>query len=152
MQTYTYRSYGVLLWELFTLGEAPYPDYEAGPEFIKALLHDQIRLSRPLRAPEELYRRVMAECWAEDATVRPHFERIAEVFASIVGVDRRHLPTLESAASTSTSTSPSSKRQPVIDNQLYWMHSDTNGGIVDNDTDVHGYLLAVPTPKLKTKK
>ena len=142
------RSYGVLLWELFTLGEAPYPDYEAGPEFINALLRDQIRLPRPNGAPEEIFDRVMSECWNEDPMSRPHFECIAEIFSGLVVVDRRHLPTLESA-----SRSSSLKRQrPVIDNQLYWMQSDSNGGTVDNDTDVHGYLLTVPRSKPKTKK
>jgi serine/threonine protein kinase len=46
-------SYGVLLWELFSLGRVPYPDIQPGHQLCR-LLEDGHRLDRPERATAEL--------------------------------------------------------------------------------------------------
>ncbi len=60
------RSYGVLLWELFSLGQSPYPHLEAGPEFIEAILDRGERLRKPEYASESIFIQIMNQCWADE--------------------------------------------------------------------------------------
>ena len=47
-------SFGVLMWELFTLGETPYPTQPLDPTFVTHLKEGH-RLGRPMNAPSEMY-------------------------------------------------------------------------------------------------
>ncbi|XP_042338233.1 platelet-derived growth factor receptor beta-like, partial [Plectropomus leopardus] len=47
-------SYGVLLWEIFSLGGSPYPDVPMTQEFYSSL-KSGYRMSRPEHAPEDMY-------------------------------------------------------------------------------------------------
>uniref|UniRef100_A0A3P9DGX2 receptor protein-tyrosine kinase n=1 Tax=Maylandia zebra TaxID=106582 RepID=A0A3P9DGX2_9CICH len=64
-------SYGVLLWEIFSLGCSPYPDLPMTQEFYSALKRGY-RMSRPDHAPEDMYD-VMKRCWEEKPQSRPSF-------------------------------------------------------------------------------
>lgn len=69
-------SYGVLLWELLTRGDIPYPDVEDWK--MKDYLKVGYRLPRPEHCPPEVYS-VMKECWVEDPKSRPTFEEILKL-------------------------------------------------------------------------
>ncbi|CAG7718410.1 unnamed protein product [Allacma fusca] len=69
-------SYGVLLWEIFSLGKLPYPQYNYNEDFVKAL-ENGIRLHRPEYASDLLYENIMTPCWNEDPTKRPMFCNIS---------------------------------------------------------------------------
>ncbi|KAK2827899.1 hypothetical protein Q5P01_018933 [Channa striata] len=64
-------SYGVLLWEIFSLGGNPYPDLPMTQEFYCALKRGY-RMGRPEHAPHSMYE-VMKSCWEQDPQSRPLF-------------------------------------------------------------------------------
>ncbi|ELT89076.1 hypothetical protein CAPTEDRAFT_135177, partial [Capitella teleta] len=63
-------SYGVLLWEIFSLGGNPYPSVPV--EMLFDLLRDGHRMERPLHSSLEIYN-LMLECWHENPGQRPSF-------------------------------------------------------------------------------
>lgn len=68
-------SYGVLLWELFSLGCSPYPDLPLTQEFCSALKRGH-RMTRPEHAPQDMYE-LMRQCWDADPRDRPTFSSLA---------------------------------------------------------------------------
>lgn len=71
-------SYGVTLWEIFTLGEMPYGDM-SGQEVLEMLDQKGERLSKPPHCPDDVYK-VMLQCWQYEPTLRPTFRRLHELF------------------------------------------------------------------------
>ncbi|XP_067136180.1 vascular endothelial growth factor receptor 1-like isoform X2 [Centruroides vittatus] len=69
-------SFGVLLWEIFTLGGNPYPGFEMNEQFFKRL-KEGYRMERPEYAPKNVYE-IMMECWHEDPKERPEFDTLGE--------------------------------------------------------------------------
>ncbi|KAF7643613.1 hypothetical protein LDENG_00236530, partial [Lucifuga dentata] len=67
-------SYGVLLWEIFSLGVSPYPDLPMTQEFYAALKRGH-RLSHPDHAPQHTYE-LMRRCWDEKPQARPPFSSL----------------------------------------------------------------------------
>eukprot|EP00043_Microstomoeca_roanoka_P011550 m.108961 g.108961 ORF g.108961 m.108961 type:complete len:583 (+) comp15228_c1_seq1:176-1924(+) len=66
-------SFGVLLWEIATFGDVPYPDMEARDVIHK--LEDGYRMPEPPNCPAGLYQ-VMGECWEMNAKERPSFAEL----------------------------------------------------------------------------
>ncbi|XP_029021293.1 platelet-derived growth factor receptor beta [Betta splendens] len=64
-------SYGILLWEIFTLGGTPYPDLPMNELFYSALKRGY-RMAKPAHASEEVYD-IMRKCWDEKFEKRPEF-------------------------------------------------------------------------------
>ncbi|PFX13113.1 ephrin type-A receptor 4-A-like [Stylophora pistillata] len=63
-------SYGIVMWEVFTVGESPYP--KIGSRKVKDLLREGYRMPRPEHISQELYS-IMSECWEDDPKKRPTF-------------------------------------------------------------------------------
>ncbi|KAL3112806.1 hypothetical protein niasHT_019780 [Heterodera trifolii] len=70
-------SYGILLWEIMTMGGTPYPSI-AMPQLYN-LLKEGYRMEAPHNCPEEIYE-VMVSCWQDRPETRPAFRTIAEYF------------------------------------------------------------------------
>uniref|UniRef100_A0A914HYJ7 receptor protein-tyrosine kinase n=1 Tax=Globodera rostochiensis TaxID=31243 RepID=A0A914HYJ7_GLORO len=70
-------SYGILLWEIMTLGGTPYPSI-AMPQLYN-LLKEGYRMEAPHNCPEEIYE-VMVSCWQDRPEARPAFRTIADYF------------------------------------------------------------------------
>ncbi|XP_046459151.1 platelet-derived growth factor receptor alpha-like [Daphnia pulex] len=70
-------SYGVLLWELFTMGKVPYPGMDVGHLLIKEILNGY-RMEKPEKAPNFIGD-IMAECWKADPKERPTFTQLEEI-------------------------------------------------------------------------
>ncbi|XP_031433441.1 fibroblast growth factor receptor 1b isoform X6 [Clupea harengus] len=68
-------SFGVLLWEIFTLGGSPYPGVPV--EELFKLLKEGHRMDRPTTCPQELYL-MMKDCWHAVPTYRPTFKQLVE--------------------------------------------------------------------------
>ncbi|XP_071820843.1 fibroblast growth factor receptor-like isoform X3 [Apostichopus japonicus] len=68
-------SYGVVLYEIFTLGGTPYPGI-AG-RFLVAQLREGYRMDQPEGCPDEIYK-IMLQCWEEVAESRPRFNDISQ--------------------------------------------------------------------------
>ncbi|KAL6110106.1 kit [Pungitius sinensis] len=69
-------SYGILLWEIFSLGHSPYPGMQVGSAFYRRI-QDGHRMSRPDFAPIEMYD-MMLSCWNHDPLKRPAFSKLVE--------------------------------------------------------------------------
>ncbi|XP_046645651.1 vascular endothelial growth factor receptor 1-like [Daphnia pulicaria] len=67
-------SYGVLLWELFTLGEVPYPGMDNGHLLVKEI-KSGYRMEKPENAPN-FFGVIMANCWKTEANQRPTFQQL----------------------------------------------------------------------------
>ena len=82
--TYTSQSdvwsFGVVLWELFTLGYKPYP----GLTNVQILdfLETGRRMNSPLDCPRQIYS-VMLKCWNMSSNDRPTFIQLPEMFEEI---------------------------------------------------------------------
>lgn len=64
-------SYGILLWEIFTLGGTPYPDLPMNELFYNALKRGY-RMNKPAHASDEVFE-IMKKCWDEKYEKRPEF-------------------------------------------------------------------------------
>ncbi|XP_023218317.1 tyrosine-protein kinase receptor Tie-1-like [Centruroides sculpturatus] len=78
---YTTRSdvwaFGVVLWEIVTLGASPYPGIL--PERLFHLLKVGYRMEKPKSCSNELYR-IMRSCWRESPHQRPSFKDLVQKF------------------------------------------------------------------------
>ncbi|XP_050093404.1 platelet-derived growth factor receptor alpha-like [Anopheles aquasalis] len=75
-------SYGIVLWELFSLGENPYPGLEANNELYR-MLRDGYRMEKPQFANQDIYD-IMLNCWADDSHSRPSFKDLRCRFNAIM--------------------------------------------------------------------
>jgi tyrosine-protein kinase len=71
-------SFGVLLWEMYTLGEAPYEDMNAAQ--VNEFIADGKRLPQPEKASNSVYG-VMMDCWQFLPSNRPNFKDLLKFFA-----------------------------------------------------------------------
>ncbi|XP_077197900.1 receptor-type tyrosine-protein kinase FLT3 [Paroedura picta] len=72
-------SYGILLWEIFSLGVNPYPGMQVDANFYK-LIKNGFKMDRPFYATEEIYF-ILCSCWALDARKRPSFSQLLSLLA-----------------------------------------------------------------------
>ncbi|XP_010017731.1 PREDICTED: mast/stem cell growth factor receptor Kit-like, partial [Nestor notabilis] len=70
-------SYGILLWELFSLGSSPYPGMPVDSKFYK-MIKEGYRMFSPECAPPEMYD-IMKSCWDADPLRRPTFKQIVQL-------------------------------------------------------------------------
>uniref|UniRef100_A0A5K3FYI3 Non-specific protein-tyrosine kinase n=1 Tax=Mesocestoides corti TaxID=53468 RepID=A0A5K3FYI3_MESCO len=84
-------SYGVVLWEIYSVGFTPFNDIEDAQmlEHLKA----GHRLERPLDTPEDMYS-MMTECWKEEPSDRPTFSVICDRLTGRVHTPNRPPPPL----------------------------------------------------------
>ncbi|XP_074244009.1 receptor-type tyrosine-protein kinase FLT3 isoform X3 [Saimiri boliviensis] len=67
-------SYGILLWEIFSLGVNPYPGIPVDANFYR-LIRNGFKMDQPFYATEEIYF-IMQSCWAFDSRKRPSFPNL----------------------------------------------------------------------------
>ncbi|XP_054267416.1 uncharacterized protein LOC128989542 [Macrosteles quadrilineatus] len=82
-------SYGVVLWELVTLGSSPYPGVAV--HSLYPLLRAGYRMDRPLTCTDRLYD-LMLDCWREDPLERPPFWQISARLEKLLEEDTDYLP------------------------------------------------------------
>nr|XP_055036439.1 macrophage colony-stimulating factor 1 receptor isoform X2 [Misgurnus anguillicaudatus] len=78
-------SYGILLWEIFSLGMTPYPNVVVDANFYK-MIKDGYQMSQPDFAPHEIYT-IMKMCWILNPTLRPTFGKIREIIAKLLSTE-----------------------------------------------------------------
>ncbi|KAM7316150.1 hypothetical protein ACRRTK_024830 [Alexandromys fortis] len=81
-------SFGVLLWEIFTLGGSPYPGIPV--EELFKLLKDGYRMHKPANCAHDLYG-IMRECWHAVPSQRPTFKLLVEDLDGILTVTSTHV-------------------------------------------------------------
>ncbi|XP_029285675.1 LOW QUALITY PROTEIN: vascular endothelial growth factor receptor 2 [Cottoperca gobio] len=123
-------SFGVLLWEIFSLGASPYPGVCIDELFCRRL-KEGTRMRPPEYATTEIYQ-TMLDCWLERPTDRPTFAEMVEHMGNLLQASARrdgkdYIPlTLGSKAEESPVTpdprSPYSRPQSeeVLEAQLHY--------------------------------
>jgi serine/threonine protein kinase len=98
-------SYGVLLWEIFSLGGNPYPSVPIEKLFV--LLREGYRMERPPYASPEMYR-IMMNCWHHRPALRPSFVDIVSQLDHMLSrsTTEDYLDLLEPALDSPTSSGP----------------------------------------------
>ncbi|XP_075569966.1 LOW QUALITY PROTEIN: tyrosine-protein kinase Fes/Fps [Pelecanus crispus] len=77
-------SFGILLWEAFSLGAVPYPNLSN--QQTREAVEQGVRLDPPEQCPEEVYR-LMQRCWEYDPRKRPSFSTIHQ---ELISIRKRH--------------------------------------------------------------
>lgn len=75
-------SFGVLLWEIFSLGASPYPGVQIDEDFCKRL-KDGTRMRAPDNASPEIYG-IMLACWQGEPRERPTFPALMEILGDLL--------------------------------------------------------------------
>ncbi|XP_055301868.1 vascular endothelial growth factor receptor 3-like [Sitodiplosis mosellana] len=75
-------SFGIVLWELFSLGAKPYSCIKI--EDLKYKLNDGYRMEKPAFATECIYY-IMLSCWCCNPEKRPKFSELEKIISEMVG-------------------------------------------------------------------
>uniref|UniRef100_A0A8C9NZH6 Vascular endothelial growth factor receptor 2 n=1 Tax=Spermophilus dauricus TaxID=99837 RepID=A0A8C9NZH6_SPEDA len=75
-------SFGVLLWEIFSLGASPYPGVKIDEEFCRRL-KEGTRMRAPDYTTPEMYQ-TMLDCWHEEPNQRPTFSELVEHLGNLL--------------------------------------------------------------------
>ncbi|XP_055308073.1 platelet-derived growth factor receptor alpha-like [Sitodiplosis mosellana] len=67
-------AFGIVLWELFSLGMTPYPGLSSGQDLYQKLL-DGYRMEKPKYATQDIYD-IMLACWRKVPESRPSFDEL----------------------------------------------------------------------------
>lgn len=125
-------SYGVLLWEIFTLGGTPYPSVPV-EELFNKLIHGH-RMDRPPYSTAEMYN-IMVQCWRQSPDQRPSFADLRDELDHLLVLISDDYLDLDPLKTTSTqmtkfvepieepSTPSSSSRNSTSDSQYSSMDS-----------------------------
>lgn len=85
-------SFGVLMWEIFSLGASPYPGVQIDEEFC-CRLKEGTRMRAPEYASSEIYQ-TMLDCWQGEPQERPTFtelvERLGDLLQASVQQEGKH--------------------------------------------------------------
>ncbi|XP_072368778.1 macrophage colony-stimulating factor 1 receptor-like [Scyliorhinus torazame] len=110
-------SYGILLWEIFSLGSSPYPGVPVDTKFYKSI-RSGFQMDRPGSATPELYD-IMTRCWNLEPTDRPTFDQIVKLLNKQRGEfstqDYRNLPIEHEVPESPTCHSPNQSNCETID-------------------------------------
>lgn len=69
-------SYGVVMWEIYSFGRAPYP--RMNQKDVVERVQKGYRMEKPESCPKDLYEKVMRWCWEIDAKNRPSFKELSD--------------------------------------------------------------------------
>lgn len=81
-------SFGVVGWEVITLGATPYPGIP--PQNLYHLLRNGYRMQRPENCSPEIYS-LLEACWDENPNLRPSFKVLATQFEKLLGTCAKYL-------------------------------------------------------------
>ncbi|XP_058982601.1 tyrosine kinase receptor Cad96Ca isoform X2 [Musca domestica] len=81
-------SFGILMWEIVTLGSTPYPGYAAAEVMRK--VRDGYRLEKPEHCRRELYN-IMYYCWSKDPNDRPTFEELVQMLDRLLQAEMEYI-------------------------------------------------------------
>ena len=69
-------SYGIVMWEIYSYGRAPYP--RMSQKEVVDKVATGYRMDKPDSCPSDLHTKVMAWCWEIDAKNRPSFKQLSD--------------------------------------------------------------------------
>ncbi|CAK6956104.1 vascular endothelial growth factor receptor 2 [Scomber scombrus] len=102
-------SFGVLLWEIFSLGASPYPGVCIDESFCRRL-KEGTRMRPPEYATNEIYQ-TMLDCWLDRPTDRPTFAELVEHLGNLLQASAQqdgkdYIPLTPSSATEGPPVSP----------------------------------------------
>ncbi|KAJ7986488.1 hypothetical protein DPEC_G00340400 [Dallia pectoralis] len=100
-------SYGILLWEIFSLGSSPYPGMSVDSKFYK-MIKEGYRMDAPDFAPTEMFQ-IMRSCWDPDPFNRPNFNKVVERIEQLLSDTTKHIYLNFSSRFPMTTGSPATK-------------------------------------------
>ncbi|XP_059201767.1 vascular endothelial growth factor receptor 3 [Centropristis striata] len=108
-------SFGVLLWEIFSLGASPYPGVQIDEDFCKRL-KDGVRMRSPETASPEIYG-IMLACWQGEPKERPTFPALVQILGDLLQDNslpdgKDYIPLNHSQSSEDDGFSQASSRPP----------------------------------------
>uniref|UniRef100_A0A3Q3J0F3 Vascular endothelial growth factor receptor 3 n=1 Tax=Monopterus albus TaxID=43700 RepID=A0A3Q3J0F3_MONAL len=105
-------SFGVLLWEIFSLGASPYPGVQIDEEFCKRL-KDGVRMRAPETVSPEIYG-IMLACWQGEPKQRPTFPALVQILGDLLQDNSLpdYIPLNHSQSSEDDGFSQASSRPP----------------------------------------
>uniref|UniRef100_A0A8B9J072 receptor protein-tyrosine kinase n=1 Tax=Amazona collaria TaxID=241587 RepID=A0A8B9J072_9PSIT len=86
-------SYGILLWEIFSLGGTPYPGMMVDSTFYNKI-KSGYRMAKPDHATNEVYE-IMVKCWNSEPEKRPSFYHLSEIVESLLPGEYKKVSSLE---------------------------------------------------------
>uniref|UniRef100_A0A452TG87 Mast/stem cell growth factor receptor Kit n=1 Tax=Ursus maritimus TaxID=29073 RepID=A0A452TG87_URSMA len=126
-------SYGIFLWELFSLGSSPYPGMPVDSKFYR-MIKEGFRMLSPEHAPAEMYD-IMKTCWDADPLKRPTFKQIVQLIEKQISESTNHIysnlancsprqerPAVDHSVRINSVGSSASSTQPLL------VHEDVGGG------------------------
>ncbi|XP_038583827.1 vascular endothelial growth factor receptor 1 isoform X1 [Micropterus salmoides] len=120
-------SYGILLWEIFSLGASPYPGLHIDEEFCHRL-KEGTRMRAPEYSTPEIYSTMLA-CWEASPSDRPTFPDLVETLGDLlqarVQQDGKDYIPLESYITGDTGRSETFKENPLAVTNLSYMRGMT---------------------------
>uniref|UniRef100_F6Q748 Platelet-derived growth factor receptor beta n=1 Tax=Equus caballus TaxID=9796 RepID=F6Q748_HORSE len=142
-------SFGILLWEIFTLGGTPYPELPMNEQFYNAIKRGY-RMAQPAHASDEIYE-IMQKCWEEKFEIRPPFSQLVLLLERLLGegykkkyqqVDEEFLRSDHPAILRSQARLPGfhGLQSPLDASSVLYTAVQPNEG--DND-----YIIPLPDPK-----
>uniref|UniRef100_A0A8D9A9C4 receptor protein-tyrosine kinase n=2 Tax=Cacopsylla melanoneura TaxID=428564 RepID=A0A8D9A9C4_9HEMI len=81
-------SFGVLIWEIVTLGSTPYPGMAAADVMKK--VRDGYRLEKPDHCRRELYN-IMYYCWDKEPNERPNFKELCDLLEKLILTETEYI-------------------------------------------------------------
>ncbi|KAI4819073.1 hypothetical protein KUCAC02_004353 [Chaenocephalus aceratus] len=108
-------SFGVLLWEIFSLGASPYPGVQIDEDFCRRL-KDGVRMRSPETASPEIYG-IMLACWQGELKERPTFPALVQILGDLLQDNslpdgKDYIPLNHSQSSEDDGFSQASSRPP----------------------------------------
>lgn len=76
-------SYGILLWEIFSLGQIPFGQHTSN-ELAAQLIKTGQMPNRPSLANPNLYKQIILPCWTYESNNRPSFASLKQSLQKIV--------------------------------------------------------------------
>ena len=146
-------SYGILLWEMFSLGLMPYPGIAPGSKFVESIFRGE-RMERPEYSPPDVYR-IMLECWKEEPSERIPFERICQLWqrrlrdsSTFAANNTIYLSGLDTLSRTPTFNS----REPATLKNGKGQAAAATASLMneegtEREMDSDGYLISLKSPK-----
>ncbi|KAM5170150.1 platelet-derived growth factor receptor beta [Mantella aurantiaca] len=138
-------SFGILLWEIFTLGGTPYPELPMNEQFYNAIKRGY-RMSRPSYASEEIYE-IMQKCWDEKFEKRPSFNNLVNMTGNLLveGYKQRYKQVNEEfLRSDHPAVVRVRPRMAKINNGGESITNILYSAVQPNDSD---YIIPLPDPK-----
>ncbi|XP_032320749.1 vascular endothelial growth factor receptor 3 isoform X1 [Camelus ferus] len=132
-------SFGVLLWEIFSLGASPYPGVQINEEFCQRL-----KEGTRMRAPElatPAIRRIMLSCWVGDPKERPAFSDLVEILGDLL-LSRARQEEEDRLAPCSSQSSEEGSLLQASTTALHIAEADADADAEDSPPSLHRHSLA----------